>query len=381
MANDYANSLAQQYVTFTTEEVLQTNPGEQFGKAMLFIDSATISGLWVGTPPQPAHDFELTSQNYQALTQGALLDILGGYFADNQIASIFVAAWDSSQAAYAGLRTAYSGLKYDAYFKTMYLPGLGSESNQNAAALALAQIAFPDTGVSSQVGFGTKQSDNLTVGSPTSLASALLASQYDAVLVYADAGITTDPWLNQLGITLGALNNTGTPVGNALDFLATSNVQASGASGANLGPASIDALKQQNVGYWATLGNNTGQAALYDPKTVKGAVYSADWLVAYLNFAMAITTVEWLTSPSTPQGKRRNNENYQAILGIIGAVAGPFTDKGGIGVLSGFTTAVAPAFKDLAPSGDAFIVPHAWEATFLQNAREVIVQGTLFIQV
>lgn len=381
MSNDYDGSIAQQFIHFTTTKSIITNPGATFGRTMMFLDQTSASGgLWIGSQILPGQDFELTAQNYATLTAGALRQILAGYFATNQIASLMLAIWDSAAGAYAGLISAYDTLKYDAYFKTMYLAGLGSEAVQNAAAAKLAEIAFADTGVFSQVGFGTKVADNLNSGSTTSLAHAIKVSAGDAVLVYGDSSQTTDPWLDQLGVTLGALNGSGTAIGNALDMIATANRGASGAAGANLGPVDVSSLKDQNVGYWSTLGNSSGQVALYDPKTIKGAVYAADWLVAYLDFVMSIRATEWLTDPASPQGKRRNNTNYQALLGIVGAVASPFTDKSGIGVLEGFTTAVAPAFKDLPASGDAFVVPHAWQAYFIQNAREITVQGTLYIQ-
>lgn len=381
MANDYDGSIAQQFVHFSATQSILTNPGATYGRAMMFLDQTSASGgLWTGSQLLPGEDFELTAQNYTALTAGALRQILAGYFATNQIASLMLAIWDSAAGAYAGLISAYDALKYDAYFKTMYLAGLGSEATQNAAAAKLAEIAFADTGVFSQVGFGTKVADNLDDASTTSLAYFINQSSGDAVLVYGDASQTTDPWLDQLGVTLGALNGSGTAIANALDMIATANREASGTDGANLGPQDVASLKGQNIGYWSTLGNSSGQVALYDPKTVKGAVYAADWLVGYLNFVMSIKATEWLTDPATPQGKRRNNTNYQALLGIVGAVAAPFTDKSGIGVLEGFTTAVAPAFKDLPASGDAFVVPHAWGAYFIQNGREITVQGTLYIQ-
>jgi hypothetical protein len=381
MANNYPGSIAQQFVHFTTVQSVRTNPGAAFGAAMIFIDETTVSGVWTGSPPAPGTDFELTAQNFTSLTSGGLRDILTTYFATNQIAPMFVAVWDESAPSYAGLTTAYDALKYDAYFKTMYLAGLGSEANQNAAAVKLAELGFADTGVFSQVGFGTTVADNLDPNSGTSLATAIRDSDGDAVLVYADSSQDTDPWIDQLGVSLGLLNSSGTSIWNALDMLSTSNRGSSAAdTDVNLSAADVAALQGQNIGYWSYLGNGTPFVSLYDPKTLLGVVYAASWGTAYLNYVMSIRSTEWLTDPSTPQGKRRNNSNYQAILGIVGATASPFTDKGGIGALEGFTIAIAPAFKDLPVSGDSFIVPHAWEATFVQNAREINVQGTLFIQ-
>lgn len=381
MANDYNGSLAQQYVSFSALVSIQSNPGASFGKMMTFIDAATLSGVWSGSIPAVGTDFELTSQNYTTFATGGLLAQLAGYFKSNVIASMFVTCWDSSVPTYSGLHTAYNNTKFDAYFKTLYTAGLGSESVQNAACVALAQIAYTDTGIFSQVGFGTTVADNLTNGSPTSLASAILAaSSCDAIVAYGDSSQTTNPWLDQMGLTLGSLNGSGTAVGNALDYLATLNRAASGTAGANLGAASVAALVAQNVGYWATLGNNTGEVALYNPKTVKGAYPGANWIVAYIDFVASIRSIEFLTDPATPQGKKRNNENYQAILGILSAAAQPFTDKGGIGALQGFTTAVAPQFSQLSGGGSTLVVPHAWAATWLQGIHSITVQGTLYIQ-
>ncbi|ADX42552.1 hypothetical protein [Tetrasphaera phage TJE1] len=382
MPNDYDGSLAQQYVSFSALFSIQSNPGANFGKAMVYVDSATISGLWVdgSTVPQPTEDVEITSQNYQDYVSGGLLDWLTGYFGSNAVANIYVAVWDSSLPSYSGLINAYAATKYDAYFKTMYTAGLGVESAQNDAMVALAEIAFPDTGVFSQVGFGTTEPDNLLNESVTSLLTAINGSSGDAIVAYGDASQSTNPWLDQLGLTLGALNGSGTAIGNALDYIATLNRGASGTDGANLTALQVAALKAQGCGYWATLGNSTGQVALYNPTTVKGAYPGSKWVVAYIDFVASIRSIEFLTDPATPQGKRRNNENYQAILGILNAAAAPFTDKGGIGVLQNFTTAGAPRFSQLSGGGSTLIVPNAWAATWLQGIHSIVVQGTLYIQ-
>lgn len=380
MANDYQGSIAQQYINFSALFSVQTNPGASFGKGLIFVDAATLSGVWTGSIPAVGTDFELTSQDYTDFATGGLLSILQGYFGSNSIANIFVACWDSSLASYSGLLNAYTNTKYDAYFKTLYPNGLGSESNQNSARVALAQFAFSDTGIFSQVGFGTTVADNLVNGSGTSLTTAIKASTGDAIICYGDSSQVTDPFLDQLGLTIGALNGSGTAIGNSLDRIATLNRDASGTAGANLGPASVAALVAQNVGFWATLGNGTGSVALTCPKTTKGDFPGANWVVAYIDYVASIRSVEFLTSPATPQGKRRNNDNYQAILGILTSAASPFTDAGGIGVLSNFTTAGAPQFSALSGGGSTLIVPHAWAADYLQNIETITVQGTLFIQ-
>lgn len=379
--NYYPGSLAQQYINFSALTSIQTNPGEQFGKAMVFIDSTTASGVFLSTPPAPNDAVELTSQNYTDFVSGGLLAWLNGYFASNSIANIFVTVWDSSITAYSGLHTAYNAWKYDAYFKTLYTAGLGSESLANAACVALAEYAFTDIGVASQIGFGTTEADNLIEGSPTSLATALLGmTAGDALLVYGDASETGNPWLDQLGLTLGALNATGTAVGNALDYKATLNRQASGTDGDDLTAAQVTSLKNQNVGYWAYTGSSSGTAALYNPTTLFGRYAGAEWFIAYIDFVASIKAIEFLTDPATPQGKRRNNDNYQAILTLLNSVAQPFSDNGGIGVVQDFTTKNAPQFSQLTGGGDTLIVPNAWTATYLQGIREITVQGTLYIQ-
>ena len=378
--NDFQGSIAQQYVRFTTIFALQTNPGAQFGKGMIYVDQATLSGVWSGSYLAPGKDFEVTPQNFSALVTGGLLNKLTGYFAANSIASIIVSCWDAT--APSGIQTAYAATKYDAFWKTMYLDGIGLEATRNSYAVKLAVAAFPDVGIFSQVGFGVKDADVLNAASTTSLPYLITQSAGDALVVYQDpTASTTDPWLDQLGITLGALNGTATAVGNATDYIATLTRNASGPAGVNLDPISQAALVQQNVGWWLTLGDGTGQVALRNLKTIKGDVAGAKWVTAYIDYVASIQATEFLTSPATPQGKRRNNSNYQAILSTLAGIAGPFTDKGGIGDLSGFTTAVAPPFSQVGGTGTSLIVPHAWQASYVQGIHDVLVQGTLFIPV
>lgn len=379
MANNFLGSFTQQYISFVTEQVIVGNPGAQFGDMMVFVDSPTLSGMWNGTPPQPGEDFELNAQNYESFLTGDLLTKAMGFFQNNQIGSLWITAWDTSAPAYGGLNTAYTATRYDAYWKTLYVGGLGSENDQNAAAVALAQFAFADTGVYSQVGFGNQAADTLTAISG-SLPYAIEHSTGDAVLVYSDPDTDTDPWLDQMGITLGLLNGSGTTIGNAVDKIATTSRGASGSDNTNLDPAETAVLTLHNIGWWMYLVGNDSRVVLRAPLTVKGNHYDADWFSAYLDYVCAYRTAEFLTSPATPQGKRMNNSNYQAVLGIINAAAAPFTEKGGIGIVDNFTTAVAPPFSQIDLSGTELIVPHAWQADYLSQIGRVAVQGTLFVQ-
>ncbi len=377
MANDYPGSIAQQYINFNTSVSASADIGAGFGKAMIFIDSTTVSGVWNGTPPQPGFDIELTSNNYTDYVTGGLLDWANGYFASNSIGNLFVAAWDDSLPAYAGLTAAYSGLKYDAFFKTAYTAGVITESLQNAVCVALAELCQPDVKEFSQAGFGTAFTSNLDPNSTTSLVYELNQSTGDAAVVYSVLD-TTNAWLDQIGLSLSLLNASGTTVGNALDYFRTSTRLASGTAGANLSATDVSNLVAQNVGYWASVGNGTGAVALYNPLTVKGNYAGAFWVAAYIDYIAAIRSAEYLTDPASP-GKRRNNDTYQGILTILQSVATPFTDNGGSGVLSGFTI-TAPIFSKLTGGGSTLIVPNAWRAQWLQGVHSVTVQGTLTIQ-
>ena len=71
----------------------------------------------------------------------------------------------------------------------------------------------------------------------------------------------------------------------------------------------------------------------------------------------------------------RNNGTYQAILLILQDVVKGFTDMGRLAQFA----ITAPAFKDLPKSGDTITVPDAWQATYIDDVREVTVYGTLYI--
>ena len=79
MANDYPGSIAQQYISFSALFSISTNPGASFGKSMIFVDAATLSGVWQGSIPAVGTDFELTSQDYTDFASGGLLAVLQGY--------------------------------------------------------------------------------------------------------------------------------------------------------------------------------------------------------------------------------------------------------------------------------------------------------------
>lgn len=377
MANDYPGSIAQQYISFSTTISATADIGAGFGKAMIFVDSASISGMWTGTPPQPGTDFELTSATYANYLTGGLLNWATGFFATNSIGNLYIAAYDGSLPANAGITATYSGVKYDAYFKTVYTAGLITEALQNAACVALAQLCQPDTGKFSQAGFGTSFVSNLDPNSVLSLTYGIKQSTGDALVVYAASG-SSNPWLDQVGLSLSLLNASGTTVGNALDYFRTSNRLASGAAGANLLPADVAALTGQKVGYWATVGNSTGAVALYNPTTVKGNYAGANWIAGYIDYLASVKSSEYLTDPASP-GRRRNNDTYQGVLNILNATAQPFTDKGGSGALANFQI-TAPVFSKLTGGGSTLIIPNAWKAQWLQGVHTVTVQGTLTIQ-
>lgn len=376
--NDYNGSLAQQYMSFSVIISEETEVGQNFFDAMVFVDSSTLSGLWTGSSALEAgSDVALNSQTYTSYLSGGLLSWATGFFASNSINQLWIAAWDSTEALYGGMIATYSGVKYDAYFKTIYTAGLGAESIQNAACVELATLCASDVKTFSQAGFGTSFTDNKLSNSTSALYYALNIASLDAVLVYSEAG-TSNPWLDQLGLTLGLLNGSGTVIGNTLDYFATSNRSASGASGANLSAQDVAVLKAHNIGYWATRGNGTGTVALYNPLTLRSNYAGAYWIVAYIDLVAAMGFIQYLTDPADP-GKRRNNTTYQGCLGILNSVISPFIDKGGTGVLNNYSI-TAPAFANLSGGGSTLTVPKAWQADWLQGVHSVTVQGTLYIQ-
>jgi hypothetical protein len=222
-----------------------------------------------------------------------------------------------------------------------------------------------------------------------------LTFDIDVPIVYHPS-TTQNGALVQLGATLAQLNNTGTYVGNKLDWVAISGWTASGTAGANLTAVQAANCVTLGVAFFSTLGNGTGNVALEGGasglgwSTPLGANLGANWIKNYIDTVAAINTTTYLTSSA--QLGFKNNLTYQVILTILQAQLTLFAGILRLGAPTVLPNGqvppssaqgpiiTAPPFSQLPPaSGRAIIVPNAWAAQYLDNVRSVNIYGTLTI--
>lgn len=379
--DDYQGSIAQENVSFSTSVVLDTTPGDNFYKLMVLV-GLSQAGESLETVPVAETLLEFTSSSYLTETKGLLKKWLAAFFAGASSSKVYVlvfvdqalGVWDE-----AGLESAMVKYADRAYFKGMlYYPTEGAAlvlTKQDYVAYeALATIQKADSKLTAPILIN--EYDVLALTTPDVTISGLLK---DAVLdgfsVYHATALDTAPVYAQLGITLGFLNSSGTPVGNSMDYVATNTINASGAAGAALGPTPQGILKAANIGYFKPVGNGTGYVALIGGVSLLGDVVAAEWIVQYNDFYNEIKVAELITRMNS----FKNRATYSMILAIMGVQLERFADTVGTGRLTNLKI-TAPVFAKLPTApGDTINIPNAWVATYVDNVREVQVQGTLII--
>jgi hypothetical protein len=231
----------------------------------------------------------------------------------------------------------------------------------------------------SQFVFGSQDATILT-NTPANEAlqfSTLPSPGLDVPIIYHPSAVH-NPAMVQLGVTLAALNTSGTYVGNKLDFQAVT-FTASGTAGANVSASGLANCAILGVAVFTTLGNGTGQVALEGATAGRGWVtgltfsgIGSRWLVNYVDTVASINCAQYLAQP----GRFKNNDTYQGCLLILQNQLNLFA---GIGRLSGVKI-TAPPFDQLpAAAGGVIVVPDAWEAWYNDNLRQITVYGKLYI--
>lgn len=371
MAFDFQGSIAQQYITFSVNVVNQVVPGENYYKVMLFMGNSEVTASFVGTPAVGSIT-TITPSTYSTLTKGPLLVYLTDFYAKNTLSTLYVVIYDDSlvgvgtfpAGAVTALTTQFNAYKDRAYFKLLTL------HNNIPGNSALATLCKNDV-LLSQCWISANDAQMLVDGSTTSMSGVCKLAGSDPVVIY-HPDTARDPALAQLGLTLSALNSSGTPVGNSMDYLATAYMTASGTAGANPTALNVTALTNANAGFFLTVGDGTGQVANKGGKTVLGNLAGAQWMTQYINYVCGVYTANYLVQ----QNRFKNNSTYQGILGFVQAQLNIFTE---VGRLSD-AKITAPAFNKLpAAAGDTITVPNAWVGYYNDNVRKVQIQGTLYI--
>lgn len=380
MSDDYQGSIAQENVSYNTLAVFSTTPGDNYYKLMIFV-GLSQSDLFFEDAPVAAELRIVSNSSFASETKGRLKDWLTAFFSGAGSAQVAVVVFNDGAAAWdpAGLTVAMDSYKHMAYWKTMlYLEDYADPDPDvldYAAVAALATLQKTNVALSGPV-LVNEYSSSVLTKSGTSVSEKLAAADLSAFSVYHPDGMEKAPALVQLGKTLGFLNDTGTPVGNSLDYVALSLISASGVAGANLGQTQQLNLKSLNVGYFKTVGNGTGNVALIGGQSLQGDVLAANWVTEYCDYVNEIKTAELITTMNS----YKNRKAYNQILAQLSAQLEKFGETVGTGRLRDIKI-TAPIFSSLPESsGDTFVIPNAWTATYVDNIREVSVQGTLTIQ-
>lgn len=369
MSYDFQGSIAQTKIRFLTSLLPVINPGDNYGKVMIFVGESDKATYFV-TPPSVDTITEVTVDDYATVTAGLLKTWLDGFFAAQSPTSVFLVVYtNTSGPAYSDVDLK---VQFPLYTERAYFKLIIDSAHKMDANIALGKLCDADPLLSAPLFFGTNDTDVLTDSSGNEVEELTIAG-VDAMVFYHPSA-TENPALVQLGQTLAVANGSGTFVGNKLDYLAVAGFTASGTAGANLTSAEKSTLKTLNVAYFNTIGDTTGDVAVIGALTLEGKLIGAEWLKAFIDFTAAVFSASYLTHATG----FRNNATYQDILTILANQLALFI----AGTAARLTNVkiTAPPFDKLPPSaGDTFTVPNAWRADYVDNARVITVYGSLFI--
>lgn len=368
--SSFKDSIAQTNVQFPIETVIEPISGENYGKAVIFMPLSLGATCLPGiTTPAAGNLYVVNSSNYGTVTGEGLKKWLVPFFESALGGVVGVAVYDDTEGADTNLLSdVYEAFKMYGYFKFGYALAAG----YNDLQVNLCNLCAADT-LYSRLWVGTSDANVLT--SSSALVTALNVATGTYRLVYnPDSEINAA--LAQLGKTLSSVNATGTPVGNSVDMVGFNTIGASGADDEEGNPTNLTAtqkaaLDAQKIGYNTWVGDGTENVVTEGSLYANGDSVGAEWVKAYVTYMCKVRTANLMSRMNT----FRNNATYQAILLILQDVVKGFTD---MGRLADFLI-TAPVFKDLPTSGDTITVPNAWQATYIDDVREVTVYGTLYI--
>lgn len=425
--NDFLGSYAQENVLFSTQVVRTAAVGDNFYKAMIFVENSRFvdssESSWTKVPGSDVvKALTVTASDYADYTKGLLRSWLYDLFCsgftgdcilvacgdvtstdsytavenpsgspaeqnwytttdnstyilstDTEVQSgttYYIKSTTSDSSSFIkGLDEAYGLMKAYAYHKTVCA---GTDDAVDASiAVELATLCAGDKGLLSSaplLPFTTSTPEN-----PESdvLYKALKDAEVDAFMS-AHQDTTRNASLVSLGIALASYNASGTSVGNNLEMTATSMLTSSGPNGTQLSKSVRDSLANLNIQTWKPVGDNTGNVAAYGALTLNGDTYSATWIISYVAYMVKVRVAQMITEGNF----LKNAYNYSRIIGTMNGILSLFADSGR---LENVTT-TAPAFVDLPDSAaDEIVINNAWTATYVSNIRKVTITGTLYI--
>ena len=370
MSDTFMGSIAQKNVQFPIETVIEPIAGENYSRAMVFIPLSQAESYLPGMTNAEAESLtELTSSSYGNVTGGLLKSWLVPFFTKAQSAKIGVAIYDDSEGAVKTLSVVYEKFKMYAYFKL----ACAGEDAYNSLQVELGKLCMTDT-LYSTLWIGVSDANVLTgTSSLISSLNGISSLRYHAIY-NPDKEINAA--LAQLGASLSVTNASGTPVGNSMDMVAFSTIEASGEDNSdgkagNLTATQCTALDNQKIAYNTWVGDGTENVVTEGSLYNNGDSCGAEWVKSYITYICKVKTASMLSRIN----RFRNDSTYQAILLILSDSVKGFIE---MGRLADFEI-TAPVFSDLPTSGDTITVNNAWKATYIDDVREVTVYGTLYI--
>lgn len=432
--NDFLGSVAQEDVAFTTRIVRTAQVGDNFWKAMIFVESdrfvdASAVGWTLVPGSQTIKALTVTADDFADYTTGVLRSWLYDLFCNGFSGDCILVACAPHDAGHTvivyssdgttyyedsamsipatipsgktpaatgepnqysyqtdpsaddfirKMEEAYGLVKSYAYHKTVCAaPTLALDSAifsiDTNVAPALAKLCANDKGLLSSAPYFPFSTTTPESPESDALYMAIKNSDTDAFFsAHQDA--TRNGALYSLGLALSTLNGSGTSVGNSMDMAKSSMITSSGPEGTNLSKPVRDMLKSLNIQTFKPIGNNTGDVAAKGASTIKGDVVQATWIIAYVTYMTKVAIAELITVPNF----LKNQDNYNRLVGIMMSYLGKF-GKNGSNRLRDLTSK-APSFEDLPKAAkDVIIIPDAWSATYVDQVREVQITGTLYI--
>lgn len=435
--NDFLGSFAQENVAFQTEIIRSTKVGDNFYKAMIFVEDSryvdTSGDQWILAPGTNIKCLTVTAADYAEYTTGLLQSWLFDLFCNGFTGDCILVAcgditatyqytpvtlengadieglgyyhraagssdeWelatettaDTSTYEYASrsatgadsdafiekMTEAYKLLKAYAYHKTVCA---GIEVDTGAAldtncAVALATLCAEDKGLLSSAPYYPYATTSPANPSSDPIYSAVKNAGKDAFFS-AYQDATRNAALYSLGLAMSSLNGSGTCVGNSLDMSKSNNIASSGPSGAGLSKEVRTTLAGLNIQTFKAVGNNSGSVAAVGAETIQGDTVQATWILAYITYMSKVAIAEMITVPNF----LKNAANYSRIVTVLSTYLALFGPNGS-GRLSNLSV-TAPAFEALPEAKeDQIIIPNAWSATYVDQVREVQITGSLYI--
>ncbi len=432
--NDFLGSVAQEDVSFTTRVVKTKQIGDNFWKALIFVESDryvdVTSGGWEPVPGTSGiNALAVSAADYADKTTGVLRSWLydlfcngfngdcilvacaphssgdtvivyssdgTNFFTDSamSVPAVIpagvtpVPTGEPNQYSYQTgasadnfvekMEEAYSKIKAYAYHKTVCAaPTLPLDTDAFAVdptvAAKLAELCSYDKGLLSSAPYFP-----YSTGTPEDPMSdplyAVLKNTGKDAFMSAHQDRTRNAALYSLGLAMASLNGSGTCIGNSMDMVASANITSSGPEGTNLDKSVRDSLARINIQTFKPLGDNSGNVVARGASTLDGEVVQATWIIAYITYMTKVTVARAMSTPNF----LKNDDNYRLILNLLRNQLLPFgtTGSGRLRQIV-FTT---PSFENLPPArGDQIIIPDAWHARYVDQVRNIEITGTLYI--